>query len=75
MKVQAIVGLVSVFKVALEQVRASHVVARRFEADGLVESAQAYERVVQLPESGGVEREFKDSHSVSGLPISAHKFL
>lgn len=75
MKVQAIVVLVSVFKVALEQVRAPHVVARRFEADGLVESAQADERVVQLPEGGRVEREFEDSHNVSGLSIWAHKLL
>lgn len=50
-------------------------VARRFETDGLVESAQADERVVQLSEGGRVDREFEDSHNLYGLSISAHKLL
>ena len=62
-------------KVPLEHVRVSHVLTRRLEADGLMESAQAYERVVQPPEGGRFEGELKDSHDVSRLSISAHKVL
>lgn len=53
----------------------THVVSRRFEANGLVESAQAHKRVVQLPEGSRVEGEFEDSHHVSLLSILSHKLL
>lgn len=45
-------------------------VARRFKANGLVESTQAYKDVVQLPEGGRIEREFEDSHNESCRSIS-----
>lgn len=74
MKAQAIFVLVYI-KVPLEHVRVPHVVTRRLEAYGLVESAQAYERVVQLPEGSRFEGEFEDSHNVSRLSTSAHNLL